>query len=95
MKPFGRASLNLQSPKTKRSLFELAISDGTPVHAGITALVVGTLLVAINQLDQILVGNWPALWKIVLTYIVPYCVTTVGAIKAKHGFERFSLMDDD
>jgi hypothetical protein len=79
----------------KRGLFELAVSDGTPVHAAVTAVIVGTLLVLINQLDQILAGNWPPLWKVILTYLVPYCVTTVGAVKAKHGFERFLSQNRD
>jgi hypothetical protein len=46
------------------------------------ALVVGTLLTAINQGNIILQGDAsPALaWKIPLTYAVPYCVATLGAL---------------
>jgi len=43
------------------------------------AAVVGTLLNAINQGDVILAGhepNWP---KLLLTYIVPFFVSTYGA----------------
>ena len=46
------------------------------------ALVVGTILVLLNQGDTILAGNWkPGLyWKIPLTYLVPFCVATFGAL---------------
>ena len=51
------------------------------------ALVVGTLLVAINQGNHVLAGGLPAdaIWKIPLTFLVPYVVSTyaaVGAIRA-------------
>ena len=50
------------------------------------ALVVGTLLVAINQGNYVLAGGLPAdaAWKVPLTYLVPYVVSTyasVGAIR--------------
>ena len=46
------------------------------------ALVVGTLLTAINQGNVILQGDASLAldWKIPLTYAVPYCVATVGAL---------------
>ena len=56
---------------------------GTPTKAVYTALVVGTILTAINHGDVILAGTPPSAWKVVLTYIVPYCVTTWGAITGK------------
>ncbi len=47
-----------------------------------TALVVGTILVAINQGAVLLKGSLPMalLWEIPLTYIVPFCVATWGAL---------------
>lgn len=47
-----------------------------------TALVVGTLLVAINQGNILLAGSFPAalLWKIPMTYAVPFCVASCGAL---------------
>ena len=47
-----------------------------------TALVVGTLLVAINQGNVLLAGSFsaPLLWKIPLTYGVPFCVASWGAL---------------
>jgi hypothetical protein len=46
------------------------------------ALVVGTLLLIINQGDVLLSGSWPPalLWKIPLTYLVPFLVATWGAL---------------
>jgi hypothetical protein len=48
----------------------------------LTALVVGTILVAINQGNVLLDGRFPAAlwWKIPLTYSVPFCVATWGAL---------------
>jgi len=48
----------------------------------IVAVIVGTILTAINQGNIILRGDWPdsLYWKIPLTYAVPYCVATTGAI---------------
>ena len=65
------------------SLAQMISGDGTPKRAAFTALVVGTLLTAINQGDMILSGSAPAAWKVILTYAVPYCVTTWGAITGK------------
>ena len=46
------------------------------------SLVVGTLLTAINQGNLIIQGEIAAslAWKVPLTYLVPYCVATTGAI---------------
>lgn len=51
-------------------------------RAAATALVVGTILTALNQGDLLMTGNatgamW---WKIPLTYLVPFCVTVWGAL---------------
>jgi hypothetical protein len=82
---FGRASMmslreDIASPP---SLTQMILGDGTPKKAIYTALVVGTLLTAINHGDMILSGQAPAMWKVILTYCVPYCVTTWGAITGK------------
>ena len=82
---FGRASMmslreDIASPP---SLTQMIWGDGTPKKAIYTALVVGTLLTAINQGDEILSGLTPPIWEVILTYCVPYCVTTWGAITGK------------
>lgn len=47
------------------------------------ALVVGTILTALNQGDQIAGITAPSSWlwwKVGLTYLVPYCVVTYGSL---------------
>ena len=46
------------------------------------ALVVGTVLLAINQGDVLLSASWPRalVWKVPLTYLVPFVVATWGAL---------------
>lgn len=68
-----------QSP----TLLELAFGDGTPKRAFLTAVVVGTVLTVINHGDAMVAGDWPPAAKVLLTYFVPYCVTTWGAVSGK------------
>lgn len=44
--------------------------------------VVGTILLAINQGDLILGGTLPPLWKVLLTYCVPYAVSSGSSVAA-------------
>ena len=46
------------------------------------ALVVGTILVLLNHGDTVLAGNWNSAlyWKIPVTYCVPFCVASFGAL---------------
>ncbi len=46
------------------------------------ALVVGSLLTLLNQGNILFGGNWndDLYWKIPLTYCVPFCVATFGAL---------------
>jgi len=69
--------------KADLSLTGLLFGDGTPKKAFLTALVVGTVLTTINHGDTILSGDSPPLWKVLLTYCVPYLVTTWGAFTGK------------
>ena len=62
---------------------QLATTDGTPRKALITACVVGTILTTINHGDLILKGDYTPLIKVALTYFVPFCVTTWGAVLGK------------
>ena len=45
-------------------------------------VIVGTILTAVNQGDLILAGALDAssAWKILLTYLVPYCVSTYAGV---------------
>jgi hypothetical protein len=54
--------------------------DGTPWRSSCRALLVGTILNLINRGDAIF-GAVPINWtKILLTYLVPYAVSTYGAV---------------
>ena len=64
-------------------IFVLAISDGTPKKAILTAVVVGTILLIINQGDLLIAGMMPPLYKVCLTYCVPYLVTTWRPLTVK------------
>ncbi len=70
------------------SWWHFATSEGTPGDALIMGLIVGTILTAINQGDFILAGEMPDLVKASLTYVVPYCVATYGAVTAKRAAWR-------
>ena len=61
----------------------LALGGGVPRRAATVALVVGTILNTINQGDALVTGR-PLDWlKLCLTFLVPYCVSTHGAVTAK------------
>ncbi len=65
------------------SLVDLVVERGIVRRAAITAAVVWTILNLIAQGDFLVRGealNW---WKIALTYCVPYCVATYGAVSAR------------
>lgn len=63
-----------------RMVRDFATSGGVPRRALWTAAVVGTILNLINQGDALLAGQ-PLQWsKAMLTYCVPYCVATYGAV---------------
>ena len=44
--------------------------------------VVATALTLINQGDRLIAGMAPNWIKMVLTYLIPYCVSTHGAVTA-------------
>jgi len=72
----------IQAPLTP-SFAELAFQDGTPRKAFVTAFVVGSVLAVINHGDTMMSGESLPWGKILLTYCVPYCVTTWGAVTGK------------
>jgi hypothetical protein len=53
-------------------------------RSALIALIVGTVLTAINQGDVLFTGQVPIalLWKLPLTYAVPFVVATLGAMMA-------------
>jgi len=64
---------------TRCSLLDLDLAK----RSASVSLVVGTILVAINHADKITGGSfdWHSNWsKILLSYVVPFCVATYGAL---------------
>lgn len=71
-----------------RTVWHLAVSGGVPRRSLMVALVVGTILNLINQ-GEVLFEPLPVDWtKLVLTYLVPYCVATYGAVTARLAISR-------
>jgi hypothetical protein len=68
---------------TLRRVWRLVISDGVPGRALLVAALVGTLLNVINQGDAVLAGGGIHLGKALLTYLVPFVVSTHGAVMAR------------
>jgi hypothetical protein len=48
----------------------------------VVTIVVGTALNLINQGPEMLSGNWPIVWKLMLTYVVPFLVASYGSYAA-------------
>ncbi|GMH43800.1 hypothetical protein BSKO_11734 [Bryopsis sp. KO-2023] len=66
-----------------RSFFSLIAAEGTLARSAKVALIVGTILTLINQGGAICQGIPPVWWKVVLTYAVPYIVSTHGSVSAR------------
>ena len=85
-RPFqGRAAYRLGSgaAATWKCLRCALFDRGIVRRSSRVALLIGSILVALNQGDQLLAGSFPwatAWYKIPLTYLVPYCVATYGAL---------------
>lgn len=62
------AKRTLTGPSLRRSL--------------IVAVLVGTALNIINQGPEMLSGRWPVIWKLALTYVVPFLVASYGSYAA-------------
>jgi hypothetical protein len=66
-----------------------ALSEGVPQRSLWVALVIGTILNLINQGDRLLFGQHLDFTKIALTYLVPYFVSTYGAVSFRlHAAQR-------
>jgi hypothetical protein len=63
-------------------------SDGVPRRSLFVALTVGTILNLINQADVLFGGGRLNLTKIALTFAVPYCVATYGAVSYRLSMGR-------
>jgi hypothetical protein len=61
---------------------ERALTGACLRRSIVVALVVGTILNLINQWDFYFGAAPPDLWRMLLTYCVPFCVATYGAYSA-------------
>jgi hypothetical protein len=68
----------------------LCFADGVPRLSFIVALVVGTILNLINQGDALFGGAPVNITKILLTFSVPYCVATYGAVSYRMSMDQVS-----
>ena len=73
---------------TKTGFWQAFFERGTIIRALKVSAVVGSLLVTINQGDLIFSGHWPPVWKLLLTYMVPYSVSSYSAAAFKIALER-------
>ena len=81
--------MNGEAPPTWTRWREALAVVGHPPHLKktiATALVVGSILFSINQLDVVLSGRATAsVWvKSGVTYLVPFCVSNWGVLMASH-----------
>ena len=72
-------------------LAAIAFERGIVRRSLILAAIVGTILNIINQGDAIVSGGPVLVWKLLLTYCVPYCVATYGAVTARLDMRKRSL----
>ena len=63
--------------------YAIALEPGIQKRSWIVTIIIGSLLNIINQGDALFNGNAIVLWKVLLTYCVPYCVATYGAVSAR------------
>lgn len=53
------------------------------IRAVIVALIVGSLLTLINQFERVAALELPNLWKMGLSYVVPFCVSLFSALAVR------------
>ena len=70
----------------KRTLTGRALKRSVMVAA-----VVGTALNLINQGPEMLSGHWPVIWKLALTYVVPFLVASYGSYAAFRSSAEYPL----
>ncbi len=68
--------------------YRYAITDGVPRRSFWVAVIVGSVLNLINQGDKIISGQSLDLAKLALTYLVPYFVSTYGAVSFRLQADR-------
>lgn len=74
-----------------RTALGFAVGDGVPARSLRIALVVGSVLNLINQGDALLALAPITWWKVVLTYAVPYLVSTYGVVAFRMAAARNAI----
>ena len=69
-------------------ILTFCISDGVPKRSLLVALLIGSVLNLINQGDALFSGAPINVLKALLTYAVPYCVATYGAVSYRLRIEN-------
>jgi hypothetical protein len=69
-------------------IWRYSTTGGVPVRSLIVAMVVGTVLNLINQGDALIDGGRVSWLKLAMTYVVPYFVSTYGAVSYRLAAER-------
>ncbi len=85
-------SMNLSRPGEENfyHLKCILISSTMVRRSAKASVIVGTLLLALNQGDFIITGEFyrAMIWKIPLTYLVPFCVASWGSVTNARRFNR-------
>lgn len=71
-------------------IYRLCLSGGTPRRSLLAALIVGSILNLINQGDALFGDAKLNVLKALLTFVVPYCVSTYGAVSVQLRRDRGS-----
>lgn len=69
---------------TETRFMKIATERSVVMRAARIALIVGIVLAIINHADSILIGavTGSVILKIILTFLVPYCVSTYSSVLA-------------
>ena len=71
------------------------VSDGVPRRSFIVALIVGAILNLINQGDALFGSGQLNFIKLILTFAVPYCVATYGAVSFRLSLSGSADLEDE
>lgn len=69
------------------SVIDLLTQRATVRRAARVSLVVGSILVAINQWEAVIGNTSINVLKVFLTYLVPYCVSSYSSVMAQLDFQ--------
>lgn len=73
------------------SILRYCVRDGVPKRSLNVSLIVGSILNLINQGDALLGRGDLDVPKLLLTYLVPYCVATYSAVSYRRALDRQAL----